>query len=106
MAAVLVLGLAACSEPDAGSLVVTITLSRVGGFGPTLDHVPQSGVSVEVSNDSGDSWPDKTDTLGEAHFLLPAGGYVVDIGLCPDAPRDVKVVKDEPAEVRFDCLAP
>jgi hypothetical protein len=95
------------TPPETGSLVVTVTLSRSGGVGPTFGHVPQHDVALRVTDDAGEAYPGRTDAAGEAHFTLAPGAYVVDVNpYCPDAPKPVTVVRDEPAAVRFDCVAP
>jgi hypothetical protein len=114
-AGLLLLAVSGCSAekrdgpttPATGSLDVTVTLSRSGGLGPTFDHVPQHDVALTVTDGAGDSRPGRTDDAGEAHFALVPGSYVVDVNpYCPDAPKPVTVLRDQVAEVRFDCVAP
>ena len=92
--------------PDRGSIVVTVTLTRSGPPGPSIDHVPQHDVEVTVTNTSGHSWSAKTDDEGEAQLSVPVGDYEVDTGFCPDAPKPVSVTTGTTARVRFDCVAP
>jgi hypothetical protein len=105
--AVLLLGCAllapACGGPDRpadGTVVVTVTLSRSGPPGPSLDHVPQPGVRVEVGSRSA-----RTDADGVARLAVPPGTYAVIAVGCPDAPHRLRVTAGERARTTFDCLA-
>lgn len=101
------LTLVGCQSDETGSLTVTITLSRSGGLGPTLDRAPQSGVIIDVTSETHDPENDVTDRSGEAHFSLPPGTYVVDANpYCPERSQSATVVKGQTAQIRFDCLAP
>ena len=100
-------GLIGGSTPVDGAVNVTVTLSRSGGLGPTLNNVPQSGVHVTVTDDSGGRWSGTTDGAGEANVAVPSPGeYDVDISFCPDAPQQANLAEGATAKVRFDCLAP
>jgi hypothetical protein len=103
--------LSGCSQGDdkvqAGAVEVTVTLSRSGGMGPSIDHAPQSGVHVTVTDDAGGKWLKTTNSDGEARLSVPSPGeYEVDISMCPDAPRHATVARGATAKVQFDCIAP
>jgi hypothetical protein len=91
--------------PHDGSITVTVTLSRSGPPGPSLDHVPQKGIAVTASNHARNSWSGTTDVGGAATLTVPAGAYDVDISFCPDAPHHVTATPGATTETRFDCLA-
>lgn len=95
------------STPVDGAVFVTVTLSRSGPPGPNFERVPQSGVQVTVTDDSGGTWSDETNHAGEANLVVPSPGeYDVDISYCPDAPQHATLARGATANVRFDCVAP
>ncbi|GCD89232.1 hypothetical protein [Nocardioides sp. LS1] len=99
-------GSAGGDERELGSITVTVTLSRTGPPGPSLDHSPIPGISVTAISTSQRSWSASTNSEGEAVLSIPPGEYDVDIGYCPDAPQHVEVTAGARASTRFDCLAP
>ena len=103
--------LSGCSHGDRGgqdgAIHVLVTLSRSGGMGPSIDHAPQSGVHVTVTDDAGGKWPATTNGDGEAQITVPSPGeYDVDISFCPEAAQHASVSAGGSATVRFDCIAP
>jgi hypothetical protein len=94
------------APPEGGSIAVTVTLSRSGPVGPSLDHVPQADIQVTAVDHSGGSWSTKTGAAGEATLSVPAGDYDVDISFCPDAAHHVTVTSGVTTATRFDCVAP
>lgn len=91
--------------PDRGAIVVTVTLTRSGPPGPSIDQRPQRGVDVTVSDPAGHRWSAVTDAAGEAHLSVPPGDYLVEVASCPDAPKPVTVTSGATSRTRFDCVA-
>jgi hypothetical protein len=94
------------APPESGSILVTVTLSRSGPVGPSLDHVPQKDIQVTAVDDAEGIWSTKTGVAGEATLSVPAGDYDVDISFCPDAAHHVTVTGGATTTTRFDCVAP
>lgn len=95
--------------PEDGIVIVTVTLSRSSGggaAGPNIDHAPQSNVDVTVADGREHAWSDRTDENGAVRIPIPPGEYDVEVKMCPDAPKPVKVSAGETMRVRFDCVAP
>jgi hypothetical protein len=90
---------------DTGTVVVTVTLSRSGPPGPSIDHVPQRDQQVDVVEGTKTRYSGRTDQAGIARVPVPVGDYDVDVAGCPNAPQHVVVTKDSQVPVEFDCVA-
>ncbi len=111
--ATLAILMSGCSGPpkstvSSSMIETTVTLSRSGGLGPSLDHVPQreAVVTVTVTDAAGVERTATTDADGRARLAVPVGEYDVSTGFCPFRPQHVVASPGAVVRLTIDCLAP
>ncbi len=92
--------------PEPAQIVVTVTLTRSGPAGPTLDHVPQQVETVIAVDAAGNDQTATTNGNGRARLSVLAGEYDVTTRVCPNDPQLVRAVPGTVVRLSIECLAP